>query len=258
MKSLKEKFTTDAINIKSYPLGDFDNIVVMFSKDYGLIKGIAKGAKRPKSKLGARIQMLVANKLMLKSGKTFDTIVEASALNTFNKTRYDLDKLTFSMYLTELVGAFCKGEENFEKNAEIYTLLYQALENIAQSENKIGVVLNTIKFQLKFMDLIGLAPEFNYCLRCGTKVEGEIYFSVIDGGICCAKCKKRNEGYIKLHKKICEFLTAQKNCEMKGKTPFDELLDLNFTEKCFSLLKKYIDGQNSRPTRIFNVLENIS
>ena len=69
-------FTTDAINIKTYPLSENDNIVVMFSKDKGLIKGVAKGVKKPKSKLGARMQMLVANKLMLNEGKSMDDILD--------------------------------------------------------------------------------------------------------------------------------------------------------------------------------------
>jgi len=96
-------FTTDAINIKTYPLSENDNIVVMFSKDKGLIKGVAKGVKKPKSKLGARMQMLVANKLMLNEGKNLDVIKEAQAINPFNKLRYNLDKLNYSIYTTKII-----------------------------------------------------------------------------------------------------------------------------------------------------------
>ena len=45
------KFMTNAINLKSYPLSETDKIVVMYSQDKGLIRGVAKGAKKPKSKL---------------------------------------------------------------------------------------------------------------------------------------------------------------------------------------------------------------
>ena len=73
---MKKSFTTEAINLKNYPLNDNDSIVVMFSKQKGLIHAVAKGAKKPKSKLGARIQMFIANKLMLFEGKNLDTISE--------------------------------------------------------------------------------------------------------------------------------------------------------------------------------------
>ena len=46
---------TDAINLKSYNLSEADKIVVMYTKDYGLMRGVAKGVKKAKSKLGARM-----------------------------------------------------------------------------------------------------------------------------------------------------------------------------------------------------------
>ena len=55
-------FVTDAINLKSYNLSESDKIIVMYSKDKGLIRGVAKGVQKPKSKLGARMDLLVANK----------------------------------------------------------------------------------------------------------------------------------------------------------------------------------------------------
>ena len=259
MKNLRESFTTDAINIKTYPLSDYDNIVVMFSRDYGLIKGIAKGVKRPKSKLGARMQMLVANKLMLKGGKTFDTICEAQALNTFNKTRCDLDKLTYSMYLSEVISSFCKSEdEDRENNKQIYEILYGTLENIAQAENKVGILLNVIKFQLKFMQQIGYGIEFNSCIKCGCDINDDAHFSISQGGVSCERCKTRGDVYLKLHKKIKEFLIAQKNCPIGSKTKYDDLADENVCEKCFSMLKKYIDTLSSRPARTMKVLESMS
>lgn len=259
MKSIKESFVTDAINIKTYPLSDYDNIVVMFSRERGLIKGIAKGVKRPKSKLGARMQMLVANKIMLKNGRNFDTICEAQALNTFNKLRTNLDKLTYSMYLTEIISSFCTdGDEENTNNEKIYELFYGILENIANSQNKTEILLNVIKFQLKFMSLIGLGAELKVCLKCGCKLEDGGYFSVASGGVVCKDCKGGSDIYIGLHKKIREFLIAQQNSQINSKTQYDSLVDENFCNKCFLLLKKYTDSQSSRPARALRVLENMT
>ena len=86
-------YVTEAINLKSYNLNDADKIIVMYSKDNGLIKGVAKGIKKPKSKLGARMDLLVANSLQLLKGRSMDTIVQAQTVNNFRKTREDIDKL---------------------------------------------------------------------------------------------------------------------------------------------------------------------
>ena len=69
---MKKNYTTQAINIKNYPLNDNDSIVVMFSKTRGLLHAVAKGVKRPKSKLGARVQMFVANDIMLNEVVSID------------------------------------------------------------------------------------------------------------------------------------------------------------------------------------------
>ena len=60
-----QNFTTNAINLKSYNLSETDKIIVMYSKDKGIIRGVAKGVKKTTSKLGGRMDMLVANQLML-------------------------------------------------------------------------------------------------------------------------------------------------------------------------------------------------
>ena len=54
---MKEQFTTNVINLKSYNISEADKIILMYSKEKGLIKGIAKGIKKPTSKLGGRMHM---------------------------------------------------------------------------------------------------------------------------------------------------------------------------------------------------------
>ena len=92
----------DAINLKSYNLSESDKIVVMYSKEHGLMRGVAKGVKKTKSSLGARMDSLMANKIMLYKGKKMDTICQAETLNSFQKTRQDLDKLVYSSYISEI------------------------------------------------------------------------------------------------------------------------------------------------------------
>ena len=144
---MQNNFVTDAINLRSYNLSESDKIIVMYSKDKGLIKGVAKGVKKPKSKLGARMDLLVANKLMLHKGKNLDTICQADVLNNFRKTRQDLDKIFYSMYVTEVVHNF--GTEEDPSAEAIYNLLYKTLNTISEAQSKVEILLAVIKFQLK-------------------------------------------------------------------------------------------------------------
>ena len=248
-------FTTDAINIKTYPLSENDNIVVMFSRDKGLIKGVAKGVKKPKSKLGARMQMLVANKLMLNEGKSLDVIKEAQAINPFNKLRYNLDKLNYSIYLSEIIGNFCREntEEIPEVNKNIYELFYKTLENISNANDSVQIVLSVIKFQLKFMREVGLGLELSHCLKCSSKIKDDAYFSIENGGVTCKDCLDDYSRKIKINIKIIEFLNEILNCDINKPTKYDILVNEKVTTSCFNLLRKYIDIQTGRECKTVKV-----
>lgn len=250
-------FTTDAINIKTYPLSENDNIVVMFSKDKGLIKGVAKGVKKPKSKLGARMQMLVANKLMLNEGKSLDVIKEAQAINPFNKLRYNLDKLNYSIYLSEIIGNFCKEntEEIPEVNKNIYDLFYKTLVNISNAEDRVQIMLSVIKFQLKFMREIGLGLELSHCLKCSAKIKEDAYFSFENGGVTCKDCLDSFSGKIRINVKITGFLCEILDSDIDKKTKYDALVNEQVTQACFNLLRKYIDTQTGRECKTAKILE---
>lgn len=257
---MKKTFTTDAINLKNYPLNDNDSIVVMFSKTKGLMRAVAKGSKRPKSKLGARIQMFIANKMLLFEGRNLDTISEAQSLNTFSRIRYDLDKLTYSMYIAELVNTFCsKNYNNDENYEEIYELLYKVYDLIALSQNKQEALLCVIKFLIKFLSVLGWGLDFNSCSTCQRGLSEDInkssIFSYELGGFLCEDCANKNPyNTIKIHNKIKMFLFELQKTNLEDKTKYDDLVNEIVLEKCFSFMKKYTDNLTNKRTKVFEVL----
>ena len=254
----KKSFTTDAINLKNYPLNDNDSIVVMFSKTKGLMHAVAKGSKRPKSKLGARIQMFIANRLMLFEGKSLDTIAQAQSLNTFSKIRYDLDKMSYSMYIAELVNNFCSKQYNQDENyEEIYDLIFKAYEKITNATSKEEVLLTTLKFQIKLMNFLGWGLDFNYCSICQKEIETDSYFSYTDGNFLCPECTKSKtiSNPVKINYKIGSFLKELSVSDFTQKTRYDDLANNLVLEKCFLFMKKYLDNISHKKTKIFEVLK---
>ena len=253
---MKKNFTTEAINLKNYPLNDNDSIVVMFSKTKGLIRAVAKGAKRPKSKLGARVQMFIANKLMLFEGKNLDTIAEAQSLNTFSKIRNDLNKLSYSMYLAETINNFCSNQnKQDENNEEIYDLIFNAFDKISTAKTKEEVLLSVLKFQIKLMNILGWGIDFKMCSICQKEIETNAVFSFQMGSFLCPKCAKNSPNCIKIHDKIREFMQTLLIFDFNKETKYDSLANLAVLEKCFLFMKKYIDNISHKKTKIFEVLD---
>lgn len=250
-------FVTDAINLKSYNLSESDKIIVMYSKDRGLIKGVAKGVKKPKSKLGARMDLLVANKLMLYEGKNLDRICQAEALNTFNKTRQNMDKIFYSMYITEIVNNF--GIEGDPSSEEIYNILYKALDKISNSTNFVEMLLPVIKFQIKMMQISGLGIELDTCLCCGEHIKSEnMYFSSKMGGILCSDCNKTFSAKHIMHHKLRDFLNACLQYDFDYVSDYDKKANEKVCKVCFELLKEYINLHSSKKFNSTSILQEVN
>jgi len=250
-------FVTDAINLKSYPLSESDKIVVMYSKDKGLIKCVAKGCKKPKSKLGARMDLLVANTLMLYKGKNMDTICEAKALNTFKNNRTDMDKLFHSMYASEIVNNF--GIEGDPSSSEIYNLLYKTLEKISNAKDKKEVLLGVIKFQLKIMEISGFGVELDSCLCCREQILAEnMYFSSKMGGVICEECNNHLGIKTKLHPKLRDFLLAMLQFDFNYESEYDKKATEKVCSVCCDLLKEYVQTHCNKKFKTTDILQEIA
>lgn len=254
---MQNSFVTDAINLKAYNLSESDKIIVMYSKDKGLIRGVAKGVKKPKSKLGARMDLLVANTLMLHKGKNLDTICQAEVLNTFNKTRQDIDKIFYSMYVTEVVNNF--GLEEDPSSEVIYNLLYKALNTISSAQNKVEILIAVIKFQLKMMIESGFSLEFDTCLHCQCNIGGEtMYFIPTAGGVVCKNCAgKLYSAKKQMPHKLRDFF------KQMAINDFDEIgeYETKANEKVctvsFQVLKEYIELKSPKKFKSTEMLQDV-
>lgn len=252
---MSSTYVTDAINLKSYNLSEADKIMVMYSRDKGLIRGVAKGVKKPKSKLGARMDLFVANKLMLREGRNLATISQAEALNTFIKTRQNMDKIFYSMYVSEVVHNF--GVEADPCSADIFDLLYSTLDTISKSNGKIEILLTVIKFQLKMMHLSGFSIEFDTCLSCGKSIGNqEMYFSEPKGGVFCAECNPNKLG-VRFNYKIRDFLKTLQNEGFDEKSEYEEKATEKVCLVCFELLKSYIYSHSLKKFHSTEVLQDV-
>ena len=249
-----QNFTTNAINLKSYNLSETDKIVVMYSKDKGIIKGVAKGAKKSTSKLGGRMDMLIANKLMLHKGRNLDTICQAEAINTFKSIRNDVDKLFYSIYCSDVVHSF--GVENDPNSEEIYELFYKTLEAVSKAKDKVSLLLSVLKFQLKITHIAGYSLELETCACCGGKLDKEnIYFSAQNGGTVCPECKKHTIKAVKLHYKIRDFLNTLLQLDFDAKTRYDELATEKICGFCFELLSRHVEQFSPKKIKSAQILE---
>ena len=238
---MSKNYSTNAINLTSYDFSENDKIIVMYSKDKGIIRSVAKGVKRPKSKLGARMDSLVANTLQFSRGRNLDTVCQAQTINSFKNIREDILKLMCSSYISEIVANF--GLENDPSSAETYNLLYTALKKISASVTKKDILLSAIKFQLKMMLISGIIPEFDTCLECGERiVDEDMYFSKERCGVFCKTCNTVHRAGLKLNYKLRDFLLAMLQFDFDYVSEYDDKATDTVCIACFNFLRDYLSA----------------
>ena len=256
---MSRNYTTNTINLTSYDLSENDKIVVMYSKEKGLIKGVAKGCKKPKSKLGAMMQTLVANKLVINKGRNLDIISQAEAIDSFREIKKDFNKLSLSMYCAEIVSNY--GMEEDLNSETIYNLLYEVLNTISNTKNIVELLLAVMRFQLKIMDTAGLKISLKLCSNCGNDFdENEDYkFSISTGGILCRKCYEKLTNItgkiVSMHSKIVKFLISLEQTDFCEQTEYDKLATEKICIICFNLLKDYISYHSSKKFKTTDIIE---
>lgn len=256
---MSKSYTTNAINLTSYDFSENDKIIVMYSKEKGLLRGIAKGCKKPKSKLGAMMQSLVANKIILNKGRNLDIISQSESINSFKKLKNDFSKLSFSMYCAEIISNF--GIEDDSNSDDIYNLLFTVLSTIADTKNTIEILLAVLRFQLKIMDVMGLQICIKHCSDCNCIFdENKNYkFSISSGGIICEECYKKLTNLkgktFSIHPKIVNFLCTLEKTNFNEKTKYDELATKKICLVCFNLLKDYISYHSSKRFKTLDIIE---
>lgn len=179
-------YKVTAINVASFPLGEGDKVLTMFSAERGLIRAVAKGARKPGAKIAGRAEVLKVNEFLIAQGRSLDIITQAHALESFANLRSDLARLSYALYYAELTSQFGQGLS--DESNEFFDCLRQALSS--QSAAVIDPALLALEFELHLLHLLGYKPELNNCVVC-RRVLSDSNLSVFDhdlGGIICDTC----------------------------------------------------------------------
>lgn len=183
-------YSATGINVGSINLGEQDKLLTIYTKELGLIKAVAKGARKPGSKIGGKAQLLCVNNLQLSKGKSLDIISQAESIETFGSLRNDLTSLYTALYFAELTAMFASG---LEEDAAIYfDFLISMIERLNKRSDETKQECNWIRlcFELGLLKLLGLKPELNYCVNCRNSLSEYSLgkFNHTLGGIICNSC----------------------------------------------------------------------
>jgi len=177
-----------AIVIRTVEFSETSLVVTLFTREFGKLGALAKGARRLKSPFESALDLLALCRIVFlhKSSDALDLLTEAKLLRRFRPAARDLSGLYAGYYVAELLGALTDEDD---PHPELFDLADETLAALAEGRE---VVKRVMRFELGALRLLGHAPSLDRCVECGAAVggvAGRIAFGQLDGGVLCPACR---------------------------------------------------------------------
>jgi DNA repair protein RecO (recombination protein O) len=174
-------YKTQAIVLSRFELGEADRVLTLLTPHDGKLKAIAKGVRRPNSRIGGSVEPFAELHLVLVHGRTFDVITQASVGEAWLRLRDRLESAATAWYIGELA------ERAVEERAAaypVYALLRRAYQLLDDGMTP-GRVARWYEYGLA--DALGMRPEVERCVECDRSLEPDERFRWVPalGGVLC-------------------------------------------------------------------------
>lgn len=176
-------YNDHAIVVRNHKLGEADRIITLLTAEHGLVRAVAKGARRPSSSRGAKLEPFRHIDVQLHRGRSnLETVAEVDVREHFRQLHIDLDRIETAWTLVEAAAAM---SVEGRTDRRVYEMLAGALRTL----NERNSPLLTAAFLLKLLAHAGLAPQLDECVAgpgCAEAGAAELTsFSIPRGGATC-------------------------------------------------------------------------
>jgi DNA repair protein RecO (recombination protein O) len=176
-------YKTRAIVLAHLDLGEADRIVTLLTPQDGKVRAIAKGVRRPRSRIGGSVEPFAELDLVLARGRSLDVIVAVSVAQAWLALRDRLTSTATAWYLGELAD---RAVEERAGAPPVYGLLRRACQLLDDGMEP-GRVARW--FELGLADALGVRPELDRCVECQRVLEEDDPFrwEPALGGVLCGR-----------------------------------------------------------------------
>ena len=237
---------SEAVILRTYPLKESDKLIVLFSQNYGKIRGVVKGCRRIRSRFSGRLEPLSWVEFSGYERKNQDlvSIDNVEVLKGFGFALEDYSTFLRSSYLLEVIT---KTLPDREINKNLFRLLLHVLPAFVKIKTS---QLALLYFQVWHLKLGGFFPDLYHCCQCGNEFGGSamIYCEIKSQGFICKNCKHGMARQISVESmRVLERLTKKSLADLLREIQLskvlnelnnliEELMEISYEKKFNSLL----------------------
>ncbi len=176
-----------AVVIGRIDYSETSQVVVLFTREHGKVRAIAKGIKRStKTRFAPGIDLLDVGSVVVSSrherSANLATVTEWKPTRSMIGLREKLFRIQAGQYAAEITGHLT---EDWDPHPGLFDQLLMTLTALMDAEEPLGSI---VRYQLTLLDEIGSLPRFDVCVACG-RPDDLTYFSSFEGGMICRHCE---------------------------------------------------------------------
>lgn len=221
---------TEGIVIRQVDFSETSRVVTFFTRDFGKIGAMAKGARRLKSAFESAIDLLTTCRIVFlpKSSGGLQLLTEAQLVSRFQPTGSNLISLYGGYYVAELLDGLT---QEFDPHPDLYEAVQHTLSELTTTNDARRTIL---EFELTILDEIGLLPPLDQCY-CGRPITSakSYAFWVSQGTLLCDQCQKQDihsqkltGGTVAVIRKLCSEDVAARDALVISEQQFKEMWHL--------------------------------
>ncbi|QKS70866.1 DNA repair protein RecO [Paenalkalicoccus suaedae] len=242
----------EGIVIRTTDYGETNKILTIYTREFGKVPVMARGAKRPKSRFAASSQLFIQGVFVYQQSKGIGTLTTADIIDSFRGIRSDLMLTAYSAYIVELLD---KLTEDREKSPYLYELLYQVLHHINEGVDA-EVLVRLV--ETKLLSLTGSPPILHECARCQS-VEEPFQFSIRYAGALCRRCLHEDSYHLRVSPQTMKLLRLfqQLNPTRIGSITLKEQTKRELKEALTMYYQEYV-GVYAKSKRFLDQMEKMN
>jgi len=197
---------TEAIVLRTYNLAEADKIVVCLTLDSGVVRAVARGARKLKSRFGAGLEpsTVLVLSYFEKEGRELVSLRHAEIVCSYFRLASSMEIVSALAYMSELVMEFSPPGEPNEK---VYRMVKAVLDALDREPGDLQALI--LYFEIWILKLSGFFPDLRACARCGKSLgNGRFGFFTSQSGLSCEECSLR--AAVELSHAACDQLRSAK------------------------------------------------
>lgn len=182
-----------------------DRLVSIYSKEYGIIRAVARGSRKITSKLAGTLEPFIMATFMIVHGRHYDTIAHAEVIKNYKEIKNDYAKIQLASNLGVMIGQLTQGHQ---KDLKIFELIEEIFHWLDHPQANIKKFLSVRWYTLwRLLSYSGYHPELYSCQACKKKItEKDNFFSYSRGGLVHASCRQAADSSVSLSVNAIKYL----------------------------------------------------